>query len=54
MQKQNEKKKYTLRAVGIICPPPLWRGSLAITASNILNFTFLIGSSQSGPSLVPH
>ena len=32
----------TLRAVGIICPPPLCIGSCAITASNILNFTFLM------------
>ena len=29
----------TLLAVGIICPPPLWIGSPAITASRILNFT---------------
>ena len=35
----------TRRAVGMICPPPLWIGSPAITASKILNFTFLMAVS---------
>ena len=35
--------EYATRlAVGMICPPPLWIGSPAITASKILNLTFLI------------
>lgn len=37
------KAEYTtLLAVGMTCPPPLCRGSCAMTASRILNFTFLI------------
>lgn len=40
------KAEYaTRREVGMICPPPLWIGSPAITASKILNFTFLIAVS---------
>jgi len=39
----------TRRAVGIICPPPLWIGSPAITASRILNFTFLMAVSSELP-----
>lgn len=35
-------------------PPPRCKGSSAITASRILNLTFLIGSSHNGPSRVPH
>mmetsp|Transcript_622 Transcript_622/g.2016 ORF Transcript_622/g.2016 Transcript_622/m.2016 type:complete len:398 (-) Transcript_622:1579-2772(-) len=44
----------TRRAVGMTCPPPRCSGSGATAASRILNFTFRIGSSQSGPSRVPH
>lgn len=37
------KAEYTtLRAVGMICPPPRCKGSWAITASRILNFTLRI------------
>ncbi len=43
------KAEYTtLLAVGMTWPPPLWRGSWAMTASRILNLTFLMaeGSGQ--------
>lgn len=37
------KAEYTtLLAVGMTWPPPLWRGSCAMTASRILNLTFLM------------
>lgn len=37
------KAEYTtLLAVGMTWPPPLWRGSWAMTASRILNLTFLM------------
>mmetsp|Transcript_1983 Transcript_1983/g.4026 ORF Transcript_1983/g.4026 Transcript_1983/m.4026 type:complete len:292 (-) Transcript_1983:1689-2564(-) len=49
------KAEYaTRRPVGMICPPPLWMAAASTVASRILNFTLRMGSSQSGPSRVPH
>lgn len=41
------KAEYTtLLAVGMTWPPPLWRGSWAMTASRILNLTFLMAAER--------
>lgn len=49
------KAEYTtLLAVGMTWPPPLWRGSCAITASRILNLTFLMAEDGRDTELWQH
>src|ERR1700760_3899868 len=49
------KELYTARrAVGMICPPPRKMGSAASSAPVTRNLVLRMGSSQRGPSRVPH